>query len=191
MYPKCRGKINPETNPMDLYTLLANERNDARRLAGALNNMLDSMNLKEDIYYMGSYSTILAGILENSPVCLARRKVNNCFLFNVYYGLYSVYIEQIDEIGYLFIRRLQVLNVCIIWKYLIWNLGVCYVYHLQNCLHPASLIIVDRTLDVCGVTSHSTESVLDKILALLPRFPVHSTEVAVDMSPLCEAKRYP
>lgn len=46
---------------------------------------------------------------------------------------------------------------------------------------------MDRTLDVCGVTSHATESVLDKIMAALPRFPGHANEVAVDMSPLCEA----
>lgn len=130
LYPKFNGKINPESNQIDLYSLQTDQKNEARRLASALNNMLDSLNLKEDIYYMGAYSTILAGILENSPVCLSRRK---------------------------------------------------------NCLHPTSLIILDRTLDVCGVTSHATESVLDKIMAVLPRFPKHSNEVAIDMSPLCEA----
>lgn len=57
----------------------------------------------------------------------------------------------------------------------------------QNCSNPVSLIIVDRTLDLCGVTSHASESVLDKIMAVLPKFPGHSNDVAVDMSPLCEA----
>lgn len=57
----------------------------------------------------------------------------------------------------------------------------------QNCSNPTSLIIIDRTLDLCGVTSHSMESVLDKVMAVLPRFPGHSNEVAIDMSPLCEA----
>ncbi|XP_026736435.1 sec1 family domain-containing protein 2-like [Trichoplusia ni] len=130
IYPLFEGKLMPQSPSVDLYSLSNNERSEARRLASALNSMLDSMNLKEDIYYVGAYSSLLAGILENSPVCLARRK---------------------------------------------------------NCLHPASLIIVDRTLDVCGVTSHSTESVLDKIAATLPKFPGHSTEVAVDISPLCKA----
>lgn len=130
VYPKFSGTVYTEGRQPELHHLQDEERNAARRLASGLNSMLDSMNLKEDIYYMGVYSTILAGILENSPVCLARRK---------------------------------------------------------NCLHPTSLIIVDRTLDVCGVTNHSTESVLDKIMTVLPRFPGHTTEVAVDMSPLCEA----
>lgn len=58
---------------------------------------------------------------------------------------------------------------------------------LQNCSNPVSLIIVDRTLDLCGVTSHSMESMLDKVMCALPRFPGHSNDVAVDMSPLCEA----
>lgn len=38
--------------------------------------MLDSMNLKEEVHYMGPYSSLVAGVLENSPVSLNRRKVN-------------------------------------------------------------------------------------------------------------------
>lgn len=129
-YPLFHDKLIPDTPSIDLHTLSNEERSQARRLASGLNNMLDSMNLKEDIYYIGTYGSLLAGILENSPVSVARRR---------------------------------------------------------NCLHPASLIIVDRTLDLCGVTSYSTESVLDKIMSALPRFPGHSNEVAVDMSPLCAA----
>lgn len=62
-----------------------------------------------------------------------------------------------------------------------------YCFFFQNCSNPVSLILVDRTLDLAGVTSHSSESVLDKIMATLPRFPGHSNDVAVDMSPICEA----
>ncbi|KAM3965112.1 sec1 family domain-containing protein 2 [Aphomia sociella] len=130
VYPMYDGKLIPDTSSLDLYTLTSDQRSQVRRLASGLNSMLDSMNLKEDIFYMGTYSSLVAGILENSPVCLARRK---------------------------------------------------------NCSNPASLIIIDRTLDLCGVTSHSMESVLDTVMSVLPRFPGHSTEVAVDMSPLCEA----
>lgn len=76
IYPLFEGKLMPQSPSVDLYSLSNNERSEARRLASALNSMLDSMNLKEDIYYVGAYSSLLAGILENSPVCLARRKVN-------------------------------------------------------------------------------------------------------------------
>lgn len=53
-----------------------------------------------------------------------------------------------------------------------------------------SLVIVDRTLDLCGVTSHSVESVLDKMMGVLPKFPGQSNEIAVDMSHLCAANVY-
>ncbi|RVE50891.1 hypothetical protein evm_004458 [Chilo suppressalis] len=130
IYPKYDGMLIPDSASVDLYTLTREERSQVRRLASSLNSMMDSMNLKEDIFYMGTYSSLIAGILENSPVCVSRRK---------------------------------------------------------NSTNPTSLIIVDRTLDVCGVTSFSMESVLDKIMFVLPRFPGHSNEVAVDMSSVCEA----
>nr|XP_026499658.1 sec1 family domain-containing protein 2-like [Vanessa tameamea] len=130
VYPTYDGKLIPNTPSVDLYTITSEERSLVRRLASGLNSMLDSMNMKEDLYYMGTFSSLIAGVLENSPVCVSRRK---------------------------------------------------------NCSQPVSLIIVDRTLDLCGVTSHSMESVLDKIMAVLPKFPGHSNDVAVDMSPLCEA----
>ncbi|XP_045536535.1 sec1 family domain-containing protein 2 [Papilio machaon] len=130
IYPLFNGNLTPESNSIDLYTLSSEERSRVRRLASGLNSMFESMNLKEDVFYMGVYSSLVAGVLENSPVCLARRK---------------------------------------------------------NCTNPVSLLIIDRTLDLCGVTSHSMECVLDKVMSVLPRFPGHSNDVAVDMSPLCVA----
>lgn len=52
------------------------------------------------------------------------------------------------------------------------------------------MIFIDRTVDICGVTTHSSNSVLDKLMTLLPRFPGHVTDVAVNMSLLCEADMY-
>lgn len=130
IYPTFEGKLIADTISIDLYSLSSVERSHVRRLASGINSMMDSMNLKEDIFFIGMYSSLVAGVLENSPVCLARRK---------------------------------------------------------TCSQPASLIIVDRTLDLCGVTTYSMEAVLDKIMAVLPGFPGHFNEVAVDMSALCEA----
>ncbi|KAL4716701.1 hypothetical protein ACJJTC_004820 [Scirpophaga incertulas] len=129
VYPTYDGKLLPDSPSTDLYSI-SKERSHVRRLASSLNSIMDSMNLKEDVYHVGTFSSLVAGVLENSPVCIARKK---------------------------------------------------------NCMNPCSLIIVDRTLDLCGVTSFSMESVLDKIMAVLPRFPGHYNEVAVDMSPVCEA----
>ncbi|KAJ8875072.1 hypothetical protein PR048_022962 [Dryococelus australis] len=53
-----------------------------------------------------------------------------------------------------------------------------------------SLILVDRTLDLATSTSHDSETVLDHILAVLPRLPGHTNDVAVNMSPLCSAQSY-
>lgn len=69
------GKLIHDSASVDLYTLTSEERSQVRRLASCLNSMMDSMNLKEDIFYMGTYSSLVAGVLENSPVCIARRKV--------------------------------------------------------------------------------------------------------------------
>ena len=76
IYPLFRDKLIPDTPSIDLHTLSSEERSQARRLASGLNNMLDSMNLKEDIFYIGTYGSLLAGILENSPVCISRRRVS-------------------------------------------------------------------------------------------------------------------
>lgn len=85
IYPLFHDKLIPDTPSIDLHTLSSEERSQARRLASGLNNMLDSMNLKEDIFYIGTYGSLLAGILENSPVCISRRRVSS------YYSLRSVY----------------------------------------------------------------------------------------------------
>ncbi|XP_017883570.1 sec1 family domain-containing protein 2-like isoform X2 [Ceratina calcarata] len=47
-----------------------------------------------------------------------------------------------------------------------------------------SLILVDRTLDLCTATSNSTESFLTKILRTLPRLPHHDNDVAINMEPV-------
>ncbi|XP_060569466.1 sec1 family domain-containing protein 2-like [Ruditapes philippinarum] len=53
----------------------------------------------------------------------------------------------------------------------------------------ASVVFIDRTLDLASVTSYNTESLLDKIQQVLPRLPGHVTDVSVDMSSLCKVHR--
>ncbi|KAK1119372.1 hypothetical protein K0M31_013206 [Melipona bicolor] len=47
-----------------------------------------------------------------------------------------------------------------------------------------SLILIDRTLDLCTPTSNNTESFLAKILRTFPRLPHHNNDVAVNISPV-------
>nr|XP_012152239.1 PREDICTED: sec1 family domain-containing protein 2-like isoform X2 [Megachile rotundata] len=47
-----------------------------------------------------------------------------------------------------------------------------------------SVILIDRTLDLCTPTSNNTRSFLTKILRTFPRLPHHSNDVAIDMSPV-------
>lgn len=75
VYPLYDGYIMPDSPSIDLYSLNNDERLHARRLASSLNSMLESMRMKEDLFFMGAYSSIIAGILENSPICTSRRKV--------------------------------------------------------------------------------------------------------------------
>eukprot|EP00118_Oscarella_pearsei_P018657 m.192070 g.192070 ORF g.192070 m.192070 type:complete len:651 (+) comp39461_c1_seq6:85-2037(+) len=46
----------------------------------------------------------------------------------------------------------------------------------------ASLILVDRTLDLVGCTTHSSDCLADRILGLLPKFSETSSDVEVNMS---------
>ncbi|KOX67720.1 Sec1 family domain-containing protein 2 [Melipona quadrifasciata] len=47
-----------------------------------------------------------------------------------------------------------------------------------------SLILIDRTLDLCTPTSNNTESFLAKILRTFPHLPHHNNDVAVNISPV-------
>ncbi|KAI4484821.1 hypothetical protein M0804_007387 [Polistes exclamans] len=50
-----------------------------------------------------------------------------------------------------------------------------------------SLILIDRTLDLCAATSHDTNSVLSRMLCILPHLPNHTNDIAVNMNPIvCE-----
>ena len=56
----------------------------------------------------------------------------------------------------------------------------------QMASNKASLILVDRTLDVTSAAGHNADSLLDRILRTLPRLSAgrHHVDVAVDMSSL-------
>ena len=45
-------------------------------------------------------------------------------------------------------------------------------------------MLVDRTLDLTGPSTHPTESLADRILSLLPHSPADSSDVCVDMEPI-------
>lgn len=49
----------------------------------------------------------------------------------------------------------------------------------------ASILFIDRTLDMVAPTSHGRDSFADKIMSALSPLEGHSCDVAVDMSPLC------
>ncbi|KAG8231640.1 hypothetical protein J437_LFUL011481 [Ladona fulva] len=53
----------------------------------------------------------------------------------------------------------------------------------------ASLILVDRTLDLATPCSHGSFALLDRIMATMAHLSGHTTDVAVDMTPLCYPKR--
>ena len=66
----------------------------------------------------------------------------------------------------------------------------CFYVHLQTAQRKASLLLVDRTLDIASVIGHFHETLLDKMTSVLARLPGHNTDIAVDMSSLCSANRY-
>ena len=61
--------------------------------------------------------------------------------------------------------------------------------YFQNAPNRASLVLIDRTLDLVSCTSCQFETLLDKITSVLPNLPGHSNDVLVNMTPLCSVDR--
>jgi len=55
----------------------------------------------------------------------------------------------------------------------------------QTAEQKASLLLIDRTLDMSSAIGHHADSLLDRILRVLPALPSHNVDISVDMSPLC------
>ena len=62
--------------------------------------------------------------------------------------------------------------------------------YFQTARHKASLLLVDRTLDLASSCGHHIETLLDRVVQSLPRLPSHSADVEVNMAPLCSIPRY-
>ncbi|XP_047657377.1 sec1 family domain-containing protein 2 [Tachysurus fulvidraco] len=61
----------------------------------------------------------------------------------------------------------------------------------KSSTHKASVVFVDRTLDLTGAVGHHGDSLVEKILSVLPPLPGHVTDVQVDMLELTHLQRIP
>uniref|UniRef100_A0A8C1E8C0 Sec1 family domain containing 2 n=1 Tax=Cyprinus carpio carpio TaxID=630221 RepID=A0A8C1E8C0_CYPCA len=59
----------------------------------------------------------------------------------------------------------------------------------KSALNKASTVFIDRTLDLTGAVSHHGDSLVEKILSVLPQFPGHVTDVQVGMLELTYLKQ--
>ncbi|KAF5900539.1 sec1 family domain-containing protein 2, partial [Clarias magur] len=57
--------------------------------------------------------------------------------------------------------------------------------------HKASLVFIDRTLDLTGAVGHHGDNLVEKILSVLPSLSGHVTDVQVDMLELTSLQRMP
>lgn len=57
--------------------------------------------------------------------------------------------------------------------------------------NKASIIFIDRTLDLTGAVGHHGDNLVEKILSVLPPLPGHTTDVQVDMLELTSLQRSP
>ncbi|KAJ8397513.1 hypothetical protein AAFF_G00437890 [Aldrovandia affinis] len=57
--------------------------------------------------------------------------------------------------------------------------------------NKASVVFIDRTLDLTGAVGHHGDSLVEKILSLLPALPGHRSDVQVDMLELTDLPRTP
>ncbi|XP_073993863.1 sec1 family domain-containing protein 2-like isoform X2 [Rhodnius prolixus] len=65
------------------------------------------------------------------------------------------------------------------------------VYSQMMAVNKMSLLLIDRSLDLCGIMYGAKDILLDKMKSVLPAFPGHSVDVAIDISPVCYAKNEP
>lgn len=93
----------------------------------------------------------------NSLTCTCSCNVASCMLF--WSLIMGVFIQKI------------------VWH---WLLFTCYQTANQRC----SLLVVDRTLDLCGPTSHQTDCLADRIIGVLNHLTQSSSDVCVNMSPI-------
>ncbi|KAK3542656.1 hypothetical protein QTP86_031894, partial [Hemibagrus guttatus] len=61
----------------------------------------------------------------------------------------------------------------------------------KSSAHKASVVFIDRTLDLTGAVGHHGDSLVEKILSVLPPLPGHMTDVQVDMLELTHLQRTP
>ena len=64
------------------------------------------------------------------------------------------------------------------------------IFLLQAGKIKASLLLVDRTLDMTSACGHHTETLVDRIIRSLPKLEGHANDVRVNMAPLCSVPRY-
>uniref|UniRef100_A0A673LYL7 Sec1 family domain-containing protein 2-like n=1 Tax=Sinocyclocheilus rhinocerous TaxID=307959 RepID=A0A673LYL7_9TELE len=59
----------------------------------------------------------------------------------------------------------------------------------KSAPNKASVVFIDRTLDLTGAVGHHGDSLVEKILSVLPQLPGHVTDVQVDMLELTHLKQ--
>ncbi|XP_030627542.1 sec1 family domain-containing protein 2 [Chanos chanos] len=57
--------------------------------------------------------------------------------------------------------------------------------------NKASIVFIDRTLDLTGAVGHHGDNLVEKILSVMPVLPGHTTDVQVDMLELTHLKNTP
>uniref|UniRef100_A0A6Q2XGY8 Sec1 family domain containing 2 n=1 Tax=Esox lucius TaxID=8010 RepID=A0A6Q2XGY8_ESOLU len=61
----------------------------------------------------------------------------------------------------------------------------------KTSTNKASIVFIDRTLDLTGAAGHHGDSLVEKILTVLRRLPGHTADVQVDMLELTNLQRTP
>nr|CAD7263734.1 unnamed protein product [Timema shepardi] len=135
--------------------------------------LTDSSQLTSDSQHLGIYSIPMASLVLTDSSQLTSDSQHLTMIFDRCVGGVLTVGDECQT--YLWCRMTQFLTLS-------------SKQYLTSASNACSLILVDRTLDLCSATRHDSDSVLDRILAVLPRLPGHSNDVAVNMSPICSAK---
>ena len=181
--------------------------------AAGLSSMFEIMDINEDCYGLGYISKLVASELANLPSARVRRKVGtfisaaDSFIVHIIIWYFGVCSFRIDSwtLHYVSVQCWVCLDLKVflqatlrkinhqtpihsvsyaqVNKFVFWN------YLLQTASGRASLVLIDRTLDLVGPCAHTGDTLADRIINLLPRLPYHKVDVAVDMARLCASGR--
>ncbi|KAG1667095.1 Sec1 family domain-containing protein 2 [Nymphon striatum] len=176
-----------DDNETDFFSLKNVEKSGIKMLCEILNSILESLDIREDVYTVGKFSRLTARHLDNLNVTKNRRKPSRRLCSSSSLLLHRSYY-RLKSYGH---RSFSV-SAPELWNALsasIRNSSSLSSFKTQLKAYLGSLLLVDRSLDIPSAVTNSTDCLMDRIMRVLPKMPAQlEYDAVVDMSCLADSK---